>query len=82
MNAFLEQRRFSLERYMSIEDPTSKAVVDFLSKHFCVTIEVDGDKVRINARAFAEEGASTWQEHDFEFELPEFESVIGDDEEG
>jgi hypothetical protein len=59
------------ERALTIEDPTRKAVVDFLSHRFSVTVESDGEKVSILVRASHGEGSSCFTDHDFEVELPE-----------
>ena len=75
------------ERVLTIEDPTRKAVVDFLSHRFSVTIESDGEKVSILVRANCGEGSSYFTDHDFEVELPEqdeppAEEGEDDDEDG
>lgn len=56
--------------YLTIERPNAKAVVDFLSDNVSVEIEVSDGKIRVKAKAMANEGAYTWDEHEVEWPLP------------
>ena len=61
----------SRDRYLSIEAPDSKATVDFLSHGVAVEIDVADGKVRVVVKMSHGEDASTWDEHEAEWPLPE-----------
>lgn len=67
--------------YLPIEFPGINATVDFLSHGVTVEIEVADGNVRVVVKASHGEGASTWDEHEAEWPLPEREaSNEGEDE--
>jgi hypothetical protein len=56
----------SRERTLIMEEPDSKAVVDFIDRNVCATLTLDGSVLRIKVKVWHGEDSSTWNEHDFE----------------
>ena len=65
------------ERYLSIESPNKVGVIDFLDEAI-IRASVENGKLVINVKASHGEGTSSWDEHDFEVELPEKEEARAD----
>lgn len=65
------------ERVLTIEQPDNRAVVDFLSEpgrnDVTVEIAIERGKVRVVAKCMHGEEASTWDEHEVEWDLPKKE---------
>lgn len=59
------------DRVMIVERPDAAAAVDFLSEGAYVEMSIEGGKLRIVAKLFHGEDASTWDEHEVEWGLPE-----------
>lgn len=62
------------ERYVSIEAPTRRAVIDFLSEHVSVAIELSDGKLEIIVKASPDEDSSTWGEETVVLDIDEMKS--------
>lgn len=59
------------ERYLPIENPDNKGTVDFLSEGVSVTVTIRDGALHVAARMSHGEEASTWDEHEITWHLPE-----------
>ena len=59
------------DRVLIIERPDVRGTIDFLSDRVSVTATIEDGKIRVVVKADHGEDASTWDEHDVEFDLPE-----------
>ncbi len=59
--------------YLAVENPDSKAVIDFLSHGVSLRVSISDGKLTIEARASHGETASTFDIRDWEMILPEYE---------
>lgn len=58
-------------RYLAVERPDQSATVDFLSDDISVTLTVEDGVLRVSAKMLHGENASTWDEHEVEWPVPE-----------
>lgn len=56
-------------RNLIVEQPDTRAVVDFIDRATCVELAVVGNALQIRIKVMHGEGASTWDQHDFEIAL-------------
>lgn len=59
------------ERYLPVERPDTKGIIDFLSDGVSVEAEVVDGKIRVTVKASHGEDASSWDLHEAEWDLPE-----------
>lgn len=66
--------RYRTVSHLTVEAPSSEAVVDFLSEGVSVAIEIDAGQLTINVKVSHGESASTWDEHEHVINLLEVRS--------
>jgi hypothetical protein len=54
---------------LTIERPDTAGIIEFLGPDVAVIARIEGGKLEINVKVMHGEGASTWDEHDFEVDL-------------
>jgi hypothetical protein len=59
------------KRYLKIEEPDRRGVIDFLSHNLSVIAEVSGGRLYLTVQASENPGDSSWDLHEFEIKLPE-----------
>ena len=57
------------ERNLIVEQPDTRAVVDFIDRATCVELTVVGGTLQIRVKVMHSEVASTWDQHDFAIAL-------------
>lgn len=63
-------RTMKKERYLTIESPEDSATVDFLHAGAIVELRIENGTLRVVAKMPHGEDASTWDEHEIEWQLP------------